>query len=233
MQTKSGEKEFLKSYIVLLSCHLTCTGRPAHSAGLIGAVQLSPQKDNVQFQKFFLPQFCVYSQSKIYFFLRHVLPIPFLGQNSHCYQVNQKPIVFYIPRIDGCIEPKTIVKILLFSRVHALTIACTLEDSKKFFYSQGYTLENRKISFSVFPVVMTYRGVQPCGWLQFTNNNVYAVSLARAHRVMRTSSLEIGVQCRPPAFGRRSTLDPNFSGLRSALPGAPSPDSPHSLIVIS
>ena len=28
--------------------------------------------------------------------------------------------MFYIPRIDGCIEPKTIVKILLFSRVHAL-----------------------------------------------------------------------------------------------------------------
>ena len=91
-----------------------------------------------------------------------------------------------MPRIDGCIEPKTIVKILLFSRVHALTNACTLEDSKKIFYSPGYThwsvrvpwsivnfllcsrvyaltsactLENRKISFSVFPIVMTYRGV--------------------------------------------------------------------------
>ena len=155
------------------------------------------------------------------------------------------------------VKMKKIVKILLFSRVHALTNACTLENSKKFLYAPGYmhwsvrvpwsivnfllcsrvyaltnacTLENSKISFSVFPIVMTYTGVQPCGWLQFTNNNVHAVSLARAHRVMRTSSLEIGVQCRPPACDRQSTLDPNFSGQRSALPGAPSPDSPHSLI---
>ena len=31
-------KEFLKSYIDLLSCHLTSTGQPAHSAGMNGAV---------------------------------------------------------------------------------------------------------------------------------------------------------------------------------------------------
>ena len=59
MKTKSGEKEFLKSYIGLLSCHLTSNGPLANPAGSIGAVQLSPQKDNVRFQKFFLPQ-CVY-----------------------------------------------------------------------------------------------------------------------------------------------------------------------------
>ena len=38
MYTKAGEKEFLKSYIRLSSCHLTSTGRPAHSAGINGAV---------------------------------------------------------------------------------------------------------------------------------------------------------------------------------------------------
>ena len=36
--TKAGEKEFLKSYIGLLSCHLTSTGRPANLAGINGAV---------------------------------------------------------------------------------------------------------------------------------------------------------------------------------------------------
>ena len=44
-------------------------------------------------------------------------------------------------------------------------------------------------------------------------NNVKAVSLAWTHRKMQTSSLKIGVQCKPPACGRRFTLDPNFSGL--------------------
>ena len=38
MYTKAREKEFLKSYIGLSSCHLTCTGRPAHSSGISGAV---------------------------------------------------------------------------------------------------------------------------------------------------------------------------------------------------
>ena len=38
MYTKAGEKEFLKSYIGLSSCHLTSTGRPVHSAGINGAV---------------------------------------------------------------------------------------------------------------------------------------------------------------------------------------------------
>ena len=55
MLTKPGEKEFLKSYIGLSSCHLTSTGRPAHQAGFNGACQLSPQKDNVGIQKFFFP----------------------------------------------------------------------------------------------------------------------------------------------------------------------------------
>ena len=81
---KSRGKRILKSYIGLSSCHLTSTGRQAHSSGINGAVQLSPQKDNVRFQRFFLPQCFHYSQSKISFFQKHVLPIPFLSQNSRC-----------------------------------------------------------------------------------------------------------------------------------------------------
>ena len=38
MYTKAGEKEYLKSYIGLSSCHLTSTGWPAHLAGINGAV---------------------------------------------------------------------------------------------------------------------------------------------------------------------------------------------------
>ena len=58
---KIREKRIFESHIGLLSCHLISTGRPAHLAAYIGAVQLSPQKDNVRFQKFILPQFCYYS----------------------------------------------------------------------------------------------------------------------------------------------------------------------------
>ena len=61
MYTKAGKKEFLKSYIGLWSFLLTSTGRPVHSAGINGAVQLGPQKDNVRFRKFFLPKFSPYS----------------------------------------------------------------------------------------------------------------------------------------------------------------------------
>ena len=42
MHTKTGEKEFLKSYIGLSSCHLTSTGQTAHWAGINGAVYASP-----------------------------------------------------------------------------------------------------------------------------------------------------------------------------------------------
>ena len=84
MQTKSGKTEFLKSHIGLSSRHLTSTGRPAHSAGVNDAVQLGPQKDNVQFQKLFFPSLSPYSQNKIYFFQRHVFPIPFPSQDSRC-----------------------------------------------------------------------------------------------------------------------------------------------------
>ena len=38
IRRKLGKREFLKLYIGLLSCHLTSTGRPAHSAGINGAV---------------------------------------------------------------------------------------------------------------------------------------------------------------------------------------------------
>ena len=77
MWTKPGEKEFLKSYIGLSSCHLTSTSRPAHQAGFIGACQLSPQKDNVGIQKFFFPLFCLSKLSKIYFFQRPIMPSHF------------------------------------------------------------------------------------------------------------------------------------------------------------
>ena len=39
----------------------------AHQARLIGAFQLGPQKDNVQFQKLFFPQFCPLKRATIYF----------------------------------------------------------------------------------------------------------------------------------------------------------------------
>ena len=74
MLTKPGEKEFLKSYIGLSSCHLTSTGRPALQAGFIGACQLGPQKDNVGIQKFFFPWFWLSNLSKIYFFQRPIMP---------------------------------------------------------------------------------------------------------------------------------------------------------------
>ena len=152
--------------------------------------------------------------------------------------------MFYIPRIDGCIEPKTIVNILLFSRVHALTNACTLEDSKNFFYPPGYTHwpvrapwrivrffaivlvecgvsswyfnhklcsccsldseifkivikimifykigEQQRSKFEKNPTLKPFWKKNPVAnefnrysWLQFTNNNVNAVSLAQAHR---------------------------------------------------
>ena len=59
MYTKAWEKEFLKSYIGLSSCHLTSTGRLACQAGFIGACQLGPQKDNAGIQKIFFPWFLV------------------------------------------------------------------------------------------------------------------------------------------------------------------------------
>ena len=59
------------------------------------------------------------------------------------------------------------------------------------------------------------------------NYNVNAMSLAWTHLEMRTSFFEIGVQYGPPACGRRSILDPNFSGFRSAFADASSPDSRH------
>ena len=84
MFIKAKEKNFLKRYICLSSCHLTSTGKPAHLAGMNGAVQLGPQNDITGFQKFLLPLFSPYSQSKIYFFQRHVLPVPFQSLNSRC-----------------------------------------------------------------------------------------------------------------------------------------------------
>ena len=63
-------------------------------------------------------------------------------------------------------------------------------------------------------------------------NNVNALTLARMHQWMRSSSFEIGEQYHPPAFGRRVILHPDFSGNRTAFTDASSPESTHSLIVI-
>ena len=60
-------------------------------------------------------------------------------------------------------------------------------------------------------------------------NNVNALTLARMHRWMRSSSFEIGVQYHPPAFGRRVILHPNFSGHRTVFTDTSSPESTYSL----
>ena len=64
MFIKAREKEFLKLYIVLFSFHLTSTGQPAHSAGIYGAVQLSPQKDMYDFKTSFFPNFPLIHRAK-------------------------------------------------------------------------------------------------------------------------------------------------------------------------
>ena len=84
MYTKAGEKEFLKSYIVLLRAELNCTIYASQMGRSAGASSVATRKANVQFQKFFFPCFCVHSLSKIHFFQRHVLPTPFLSKNSRC-----------------------------------------------------------------------------------------------------------------------------------------------------
>ena len=67
---KPGQKEFLKSYIGLASCHLTSTGRPARKT----ACQLGPQKDNVGIKRFFFSWLMLSKLSKIYFFERPIMP---------------------------------------------------------------------------------------------------------------------------------------------------------------
>ena len=53
------------------------------------------------------------------------------------------------------------------------------------------------------------------------NNNVNTVLLARTYWGIPSSFFEIGVQYRPPAFGRRSILNPNFSEFRWYSPIRP------------
>ena len=67
MYTKAGEKEFLKSYIGLLSCHLTSTGRPAHLAGMNGVVLLGPQRTTYDFKNSFFPNFLLIHKAKYIF----------------------------------------------------------------------------------------------------------------------------------------------------------------------
>ena len=61
MHTKSGEKEFLKSYIGLSSCHLTRTSRLAHSAG--SAIK----RTMYDFKNSFFPNFVFIHRAKYIF----------------------------------------------------------------------------------------------------------------------------------------------------------------------
>ena len=63
-----GEKEFFKSYIVLLREELTCTINSSMSGPAAGASKVAAWRANVWFQKFFFPWFCLHLKSKIYFF---------------------------------------------------------------------------------------------------------------------------------------------------------------------
>ena len=59
----------MKSYIVLLSCHLTSTSCPACSAGFHnGAHHLDPQKDNVHTMLKFLPYLALFMDENIFFY---------------------------------------------------------------------------------------------------------------------------------------------------------------------
>ena len=53
-------------------------------------------KANVRFQKFFFPCFCIHSQSKIYFFQKHVLPTPYLSKNSWCVHISITNIALFL-----------------------------------------------------------------------------------------------------------------------------------------
>ena len=64
---KTKVKKIFKSYIGLSSSHLTSNGWPDHQAGFIGVFQLSPQKDNTQFQKFFFSPFFFISRVEYVF----------------------------------------------------------------------------------------------------------------------------------------------------------------------
>ena len=67
MYTKAGEKEFLKSYIGLSSCHITSTGQPAHSAGINGAVYLGLQRTMYDFKTSFFLNFLLIHRAKYIF----------------------------------------------------------------------------------------------------------------------------------------------------------------------
>ena len=81
MLKKPGEKEFLKSYIGLSSCHLTSNGQPACQAGFIGACQLGPQKDNAGI---FLPMVLVIKVVTNIFFSETYNDFIFLSLDSRC-----------------------------------------------------------------------------------------------------------------------------------------------------
>ena len=75
----------MKSYIDLSSCHLTCTGQPAHQAGFIGACQLGPQNENVGISKNFLPLVLVIKVvQNIFFPETYFNASTFLSLDSRC-----------------------------------------------------------------------------------------------------------------------------------------------------
>ena len=65
------------------------------------AVWLVGQKDNIGSQKFFFPCFCLWKQTDMYSFQRHVLPLLFLSLNSQCECVERyaRPLLI----IESCI----------------------------------------------------------------------------------------------------------------------------------
>ena len=118
-----------------------------------------------------------------------------------------KLFIDYPPRIDQCVRGR------LWKKFHWLP-------------PTHWTMYESSWNFLEFYNISQYFTVFVKG-SNLLNNNVNTVSLARTHRVMQTSSFEIRVQYGPPACGRRSILDPNFSGFRSAFADASSPDSRH------
>ena len=123
-----------------------------------------------------------------------------------------KLFIDYPPRIDQCVRGR------LWKKFHWLP-------------PMHWTMYEISWNFLEFYNISQYFTVFVKG-SNLLNNNVNTVSLSRTHRGMQTSSSEIRVQYRPPACGRRSILDPNFSGFRSAFANASSPDSRHCPIVV-
>ena len=80
MKTKLGKKEFLKLYIVLLRAELNCTIK----ASWMGRAASGISKGQCTISKIIFPLILSAFIEQNIFFLRHVLPTPFLRKNSRC-----------------------------------------------------------------------------------------------------------------------------------------------------